>query len=121
MNQQACRSRCDCESKVGCQLHITFEAFAGDLRRRGYDPNTMGLYGRVVAHFGRWLLQQHVAPRQIRPPPMSIGFCGSIYPDAIALHLWSEASPSVGERFITFGISCGESDGFPIHPNERPG
>jgi site-specific recombinase XerD len=68
MNQQTCRSRCDCESKVGCQLHITFEAFAGDLRRRGYYPNTMGLYGRVVAHFGRWLLQQQVAPRQIRSP-----------------------------------------------------
>jgi len=68
MNQKTCRSRCDCESKVGRQLHITFEAFAGDLRRRGYHANTVGLYGRVVAHFGRWLLQQHVAPRQIRPP-----------------------------------------------------
>lgn len=67
MNQKPCRSRCDRESKVGRQLHISFEAFAGELRHRGYHANTVGLYGRVVAHFGRWLSQQHVAPRQIRP------------------------------------------------------
>lgn len=67
MNQKSCRSSRAAESNVGPQLHISFEAFAGDLRRRGYHPNTMGLYGRVVAHFGRWLLPQQVTPRQIRP------------------------------------------------------
>jgi site-specific recombinase XerD len=67
MNQKPCRTRNDRDSKVGRQLHISFEAFAGDLRRRGYYPNTVGLYGRVVAHFGRWLSPQQVTPRQIRP------------------------------------------------------
>jgi len=67
MNQKSCQSSRAGESNVGFQLHISFEAFAGDLRRRGYHPNTMGLYGRVVAHFGRWLSPQHVTPRQIRP------------------------------------------------------
>lgn len=66
MNQKPCRSSRDRESNVGRQLHISFEAFAGDLRRRGYHPNTMGLYGRVVAHFGRWLSPQDIVPRQIR-------------------------------------------------------
>ena len=68
MNQKSCRSSWAAESNVGPQLHISFEACAGDLRRRGYHPNTIGVYGRVLAHFGRWLSPQHVAPRQIRPP-----------------------------------------------------
>ena len=68
MDQKSCRNSRAAESNVGPQLHISFEAFAGDLRRRGYHPNTIGLYGRVVAHFGRWLSPQHVTPRQIRPP-----------------------------------------------------
>ncbi len=67
MNQKSCQNSQAGESNIGFQLHISFEAFAGDLRRRGYHPNTMGLYGRVVAHFGRWLSPQRVTPRQIRP------------------------------------------------------
>jgi hypothetical protein len=43
-----------------------------------------------------------------------------IYPDAIALNLWSEAFPCVGVRCIVSWISCAESDGFPIHQEERP-
>lgn len=66
MNQKPCRSSRGRDSNVGRQLHISFEAFAGDLRRRGYHPNTIGVYGRVVAHFGRWLSPQHIVPRQIR-------------------------------------------------------
>jgi len=66
MNQKSCQSSQAGESNIGFQLHISFEAFAGDLCGRGYHPNTIGVYGRVVAHFGRWLSPQHIVPRQIR-------------------------------------------------------
>jgi len=36
MNQKSCRNSRAAESNVGSQLHISFEACAGDLRRRGY-------------------------------------------------------------------------------------
>lgn len=68
MSQKPCRISTDRASKVGRQLHISFEAFVGDLRRRGHHPPTVGLYGRVLAHFGQWLSPQQVAPRQIRSP-----------------------------------------------------
>jgi hypothetical protein len=64
--------------------------------------------------------RRSMSPRGKFAHPMSIGFSSSICPDVIALNLWSGACPSVGERFMAFGISCGESDGFPIRPNEHP-
>ena len=51
---------------------------------------------------------------------MSIGFSGSIYPDAIVLNPRFVALPFVGVRCIVFWISYAESDGFPIHQQERP-
>ena len=51
---------------TGGQLHIIFEDFPSDLRARGYAPGTVGLYGRVAAHFGRWLQRRRLSPRQIR-------------------------------------------------------
>ena len=66
MSQKPCRSACSREANAGQQVHIISEAFVGDLGRRGYATSTIGLYGRIVAHFGRWLSQQQVAPRQIR-------------------------------------------------------
>ena len=68
MNQKPCRSAGNREGNAGHQVHIIFEAFACDLRSRGYATSTIGLYGRIVAHFGRWLSQRQVGPRQIRPP-----------------------------------------------------
>jgi len=67
MNQKLCRDAWDREENAGHQVHIISEAFACDLRSRGYATSTIGLYGRIVAHFGRWLSQRQVAPRQIRP------------------------------------------------------
>ena len=66
MNEKPCRRACDREENAGHQLHIISEAFACDLRGRGYATSTIGLYGRIVAHFGRWLWDRHVAARQIR-------------------------------------------------------
>lgn len=68
MNQKLCRCARAREASAGYQVHIISEAFACDLRSRGYAISTIGLYGRIVAHFGRWLSQRQVAPRQIRPP-----------------------------------------------------
>ena len=68
MNQKPrCRARAS-EENAGNQLHIISEAFACHLRGRGYARSTIDLYGRIVAHFGCWLLKREVAPRQIRPP-----------------------------------------------------
>ena len=68
MNQKPIRSARDGEENTGHQLHIISEAFACDLRSRGYATSTIGLYGRIVAHFGGWLSQQQVTPQQIRLP-----------------------------------------------------
>ena len=68
MNQKSYGRACDRKEKAGHQVHIISETFACDLRSRGYATSTIGLYGRIVAHFGRWLSQRQVAPRQIRPP-----------------------------------------------------
>jgi hypothetical protein len=67
MNQKLCRDACDREENAGHQVHIISEAFACDLRSRGYATSTIDLYGRIVAHFGRWLSLRQVARRQIRP------------------------------------------------------
>ena len=68
MSQKLCRIARNRDAKSGHQVHIISEAFACDLRGRGYATSTIGLYGRIVAHFERWLSQRQVAPRQIRPP-----------------------------------------------------
>jgi integrase/recombinase XerD len=68
MNQKPYRSACDREDNAGHQVHIISEAYACDLRSQGYATSTISLYGRIVAHFGRWLWERQVAPRQIRPP-----------------------------------------------------
>ena len=68
MNQKPCRNDRARKTAAVPQVHIISEAFARDLRRRGYTTNTIGPYVRSVAHFGRWLSQQHVSPRQIRSP-----------------------------------------------------
>jgi len=67
MKNKPCRSACDREQKAGQHVHIISEAFACDLRSRGYATSTIDLYGRIVAHFGRWLSQRQVDRRQIRP------------------------------------------------------
>ena len=67
MNQKLCRDACDREANAGQQVHIISEAFVWDLRSRGYAASTIGLYARIVAHFGQWLSKRHVAARQIRP------------------------------------------------------
>lgn len=66
MNQKPCRSACDPAENAGHQFHIISEAFAGDLRSRGYATGTIGLYGQIVTHFGRWLSRRQINPRQIR-------------------------------------------------------
>jgi len=66
MKQKPIRSARDDEKNTGNQFHIISEAFACDLRSRGYATSTIGLYGRIVAHFGEWLSQQQVTPQQIR-------------------------------------------------------
>ena len=68
MNQKTCRSSRDRESNVGPPTSHKFRGLCWRSAPPGVHPNTIGLYGRVVAHFGRWLSPQHVAPRQIRPP-----------------------------------------------------
>jgi site-specific recombinase XerD len=68
MNENSFRNARDSEEKTGNQFHIISEAFAGDLRSRGYATSTIGLYGRIVAHFGGWLSKQQVRPRHIRSP-----------------------------------------------------
>ena len=55
MSQKLCRDACDREENAGHQVHIISEAFACDLRSRGYATSAIGLYGRIVVHFGRWL------------------------------------------------------------------
>jgi site-specific recombinase XerD len=67
MKNKPCGSACDREQKAGRQGHIISEGFAFDLRSRGYATSTIDLYGRIVAHFGRWLWQRQVGRRQIRP------------------------------------------------------
>ena len=66
MNHKPCRSACDRAKNAGHQVHIIFEAFADDLRSRGYATSTIGLYGQIVTHFGRWLSRRQINPRQIR-------------------------------------------------------
>lgn len=68
MNQKPCCIVSERQESAGPQVHIIFDSFAGDLRQRGYATSTISRYGRIVAHFGGWLLQQQVVPRQIRPP-----------------------------------------------------
>jgi len=86
------------------QVHIISEAFACDLGSRGYATSTIDLYGRIVAHFGRWLSQRQVARRQIRPT-MWTGFSCSICPAVSASHRRSAAFPSVEVRCMVFWIS----------------
>jgi len=76
------------------------------------------LYGRIVAHFGRSLLQQQVAWRQIAHA-MWTGFSGSICHTVSASHPRSAAFPSVEVRCMVFWTSCVDSDGFPIRQKER--
>ena len=92
MNQTTCRSRCDCESKGERQLHITFEAFAGDLRRCGYPPIPWACMVEWW-HTSDDGFCSSMSPHGRFAHPMLIGFSSSIYPDAIAFNLWSKASP----------------------------
>lgn len=56
--QVRCRKRTE-------QIHIIFESFVGDLRARGYAAEVVALYGRVTAHFERWLAQRHITSPHI--------------------------------------------------------
>jgi integrase/recombinase XerD len=67
MNQKPPHSACAGEESPGNQFHIISKAFACYLCSRGYARSTIGLYSRIVAHFGCWLLKREVAPRQICP------------------------------------------------------
>lgn len=67
MNQKLCRNARAREASAGQKVHIISEAFAHDLRSRGYAISTIGLYCRIVMHFGQWLQPRHVVLRQIRP------------------------------------------------------
>lgn len=62
------RRRCPCVHgrKADGQLHINSDAFARGLADRGYAISTIGLYRRIAEHFGQWLWQCQIAPRQIR-------------------------------------------------------
>lgn len=68
MNGNSFQNARDGERTTGNQLHIISEAFACDLRSRGYATSTIALYGRIVAHFGGWLSKQQVKARHIRSP-----------------------------------------------------
>jgi hypothetical protein len=68
MNENSFRKARDGGEKTGSQLHIISEAFACDLRSRGYATSTIGVYRRIVAHFAGWLSKQRVRPRDIRSP-----------------------------------------------------
>jgi integrase/recombinase XerD len=68
MNQKPFREARDGEENTGNQLHIISEAFARNLRGRGYATSTIGLYRRIVAHFGGWLSKRRVTPQRIRRP-----------------------------------------------------
>jgi integrase/recombinase XerD len=68
MNQKPPRSARAGEESPGSHFHIISKAFACYLRSRGYARSSIGLYGRIVAHFECWLLKREVALRQIRPP-----------------------------------------------------
>lgn len=67
MKQKLFRNARDGVENAGNQLHIISEAFVRDLRGRGYATSTIGLYERIVAHFGGWLAQQRVTPQRLRP------------------------------------------------------
>ena len=71
MNGNSFRNARGGEEKTGNQFHIIFEAFAGDLRSRGYATSTISLYGRIVAHFRGWLSKQQIRPRRIRSAHIS--------------------------------------------------
>jgi hypothetical protein len=61
MNQKPPRSACAGEESPGNQFHIISKAFAGYLCSQGYARSTIGLYSRIVAHFGCWLLKEGVS------------------------------------------------------------
>jgi len=67
MNEKLCRNVCARDASASRQFHIISDSYTCDLRRRGYAISTIGLYCRIVAHFGRWLARRQVAPRQVRP------------------------------------------------------
>jgi site-specific recombinase XerD len=67
MNQKLCRHARAREAGAGDQVHIISEAFACDLRTRGYANSTIGTYCRIAGHFGRWLCQRQIWPKKIRP------------------------------------------------------